>query len=311
MGQRFASSVVGRAVAVISCLALGTGPACRRGARQERRQEGQPGELARTVESLRGTGAEAVQIGSTIVSVWRPSSSAPAPLVVFSHGLHGASTQSSFLMRALAADGYLVIAPNHRDAVAGGLARLLEPPEAGFTRPDAWSDSTYRDRADDIRSLLDALKADERWSVAIDWSRVALVGHSLGGYTVIGLAGGWPAWKLPDVKAVVALSPYAEPFVDHRTLGGLGIPVMYQGGSRDMGISPGLRRPGGAYDATSAPACYVEFRDAGHMAWTDLIPRHQASIEYYCLAFLDTHLEREWRADPARRLSDVADLRVK
>jgi predicted dienelactone hydrolase len=265
------------------------------------------------VDSLRSTGAEAEQIGRSWVSVWRPSTSATgrAPLVVFSHGFHGASTQSSFLMRALAADGYLVVAPTHRDAVAGGLARLLEPPEAGFGRPSTWSESTYRDRADDIRSLVEALKADGRWSAAIDWSRVALVGHSLGGYTVIGLAGGWPAWKLPDVKAVVALSPYAAPFVEHRTLGSLGVPVMYQGGTRDIGISPGLRRPGGAYDATSAPACYVELQEAGHMSWTDLVPRHQASIEYYCLAFLDTHLDREWRADPTRRLGDVADLRVK
>jgi hypothetical protein len=47
------------------------------------------------------------------------------------------------------------------------------------------------------------------------------------------------------------------------------------------------------------------------MAWTDLIPRHQGSIEYYRLAFLDTHLHREWSADPARRLGDVAGLRVK
>jgi dienelactone hydrolase len=288
MGERFSSRVVGRAVVVVACLALGTGTACRRAARQAGRPTGQAG----TLESLRATGAEAVQIGRSTVSVWRPPPSANgrAPLVVFSHGFHGASTQSSFLMRALAAEGYLVIAPNHRDALANGFARLLEPPEAGFGSPGVWSESTYRERADDIRALLEALKADERWSAGIDWSGVGLVGHSLGGYTVIGLAGGWPAWKLPDVKAVVALSPYVAPFVEHRTLGSLGVPVMYQGGTEDIGISPGLRRPGGAYDATSAPACYVEFRHAGHLAWTDLIPRHQASIEYYCLAFLDTYL---------------------
>ena len=308
MGQRVTSRAGGRAVAVVSCLVLGTGPACRRASRQDER----PGELARTVDSLRATGAELTPIGPSRVAVWRPASASHgrAPLVVFSHGLHGASTQSSFLMRALAADGYLVIAPNHRDALAGGLSRLIEPPEAGFGRPLTWSESTYRDRADDVRALVLALKADGQWSAMIDWSRVALVGHSLGGYTVIGLAGGWPEWKLPEVKAVVALSPYAAPFVEHRTLGKLGVAVMYQGGTRDI-ISLGLRRPGGAYDATSAPACYVEFRDAGHMSWTDLVPRHQESIEYYCLAFLDTHLGREWGADPAKRLGDVADLRLK
>ena len=27
------------------------------------------------------------------------------------------------------------------------------------------------------------------------------IGHSLGGYTVLGLAGGWPSWKLPGIQS--------------------------------------------------------------------------------------------------------------
>src|SRR5580693_8599008 len=57
-------------------------------------------------------------LGGLATFVWAPEGSAgtaPAPLVVFSHGFHGCATQSRFLMQALAADGYLVVAPNHRD----------------------------------------------------------------------------------------------------------------------------------------------------------------------------------------------------
>src|SRR6185369_13906011 len=102
----------------------------------------------------------------------------------------------------------------------------------------AWSDATYKDRADDIRSLLSALKADPGWSKSIDWSKVSLAGHSLGGYTVLGLGGAWLKWKLPEVKAILALSPYCSPFVEKGNLGAITVPVMYQGGTRDFGITP-------------------------------------------------------------------------
>ena len=46
----------------------------------------------------------------------------------------------------------------------------------------------------------------------------ALVGHSLGGYTVLGVGGGWAHWKDPRVKAILALSPYAAPFINKETL---------------------------------------------------------------------------------------------
>ena len=256
-------------------------------------------------------GAETAQIAGLRVSIWRPASPQRAPLVIFSHGFHGTSTQSAFLMRALAADGYLVIAPNHKDASGSGIGGLRERPEMGFGRPDAWTDAVYKERANDITSLVKAFRADAQWSAAIDWSQMALAGHSLGGYTVLGLAGAWSSWKSPDVKAVLALSPYAAPFINHRSLGALGVPVMYQGGTRDIGISPSLGKGGGAYDVTSTPAYYVEFRGAGHLAWTDRVADYQRSIDYYSLAFLNKYVRNDRSADPARRLNDVASLRVK
>src|SRR4029077_13793019 len=97
--------------------------------------------------------SESAQIAGRRVSIWRPAAvSGRAPLVIFSHRFHGSSTQSTFLMTALAHAGYLVIAPNHKDAIGGG--RMSERPDARFGRPDSWTDQTYRDRVDDIRSLV-------------------------------------------------------------------------------------------------------------------------------------------------------------
>jgi hypothetical protein len=62
----------------------------------------------------------------------------------------------------------------------------------------------------------------------VDASNVGAVGHSLGGYTVIGMAGGWRLWKTPELKAVIALSPFVEPFIAAGTLSRLDVPVTYQ-----------------------------------------------------------------------------------
>ena len=45
---------------------------------------------------------------------------------------------------------------------------------------------------------------------AFDWKRCGLVGHSLGGYTLLGLGGAWPSWRFDGIKAVLALSPYVQ-----------------------------------------------------------------------------------------------------
>jgi predicted dienelactone hydrolase len=227
------------------------------------------------------------------VALWAPEQTpaAKAPLIVFSHGFHGCATQSRFLMTALAGAGYLVVAPNHRDATCdGGPARWRDRPESSFVDPAAWTAASFRDRADDISRLLAALRADPRWRDRIDWTEIGLVGHSLGGYTVLGLAGAWPEWNLPGIKAVLALSPYSQPFVHAHTMERLAVPVMLQGGTRDFGITPTLHRQNGAFDQAPAPKYDVEFAGAGHFAWTDVSRVAHAAIIAYSIAFLDHYV---------------------
>lgn len=267
-----------------------------------------PGAVADT------TGAEGAEIAGRHVSIWRPASASAgrAPLVMFSHGFHGSSTQSASLMRALARAGYLVIAPAHKDARPGVIGRLLDRPDVGFGKPEDWTPTMYRDRGEDITAIVGAMKGDPQWAAAVEWSQVALAGHSLGGYTVLGLAGAWSEWRMVDVTAVLALSPYVAPFVSHRTLAALNVPVMYQSGTRDTpGIRSSIRTNGGALDMTRPPAYYVELRGAGHFAWTDLNARYQESIAYYSLAFLNRHVRGDRTAGLDARRADVADLRAK
>jgi predicted dienelactone hydrolase len=243
-----------------------------------------------------------VNIAGRDVAVWKPAGPAPErgyPVVVFSHGYTGCNTQSVFLMEALARAGYLVLAPNHKDATCG-TARggwfpgkgLTKRPQEPFRDASKWSDETYKDRATDIEAVLDTvLRKTEFEGVLLDRDRIGIAGHSLGGYTALGLAGGWPSWKDGRIKAVLALSPHCSPFVLNKTLGQMDVPVMYQGGTRDFGETSLVKRAGGAYDMSSPPKYYVELNGAGHFAWTDLNRRYQEVIDAYSVAFFDRYLK--------------------
>ena len=231
------------------------------------------------------------------------------PLIVFSHGFGACGTQSLFLTEALARAGYIVVAPDHRDSslckvdqgrTGGAFGRGEEP----FAQPGKWTDATYKDRADDIRRVLDELGNDPLFVNRIDWSRIGAAGHSLGGYTVMGLVGGWEAWRDGRIKAALLLSPYAHPFVTKGTVDSIHVPVMYQSGTRDIGIDPVLKKPGGAYDLSHPPKYFEEISDAGHAAWSNFtcfsyasVPQcdnesHTAKmINEYAIAFFDRYLK--------------------
>jgi predicted dienelactone hydrolase len=239
--------------------------------------------------------SQKLQIAGLAVDAWLPDSQTAGlwPIIVFSHRYRGCNTQSSFLMQALAADGYAVFAPKHRDADCGKLQSWLPRPELPFRNPESWSDETYADRAQDLENLLNALQRDPRFGAPpFDWQHVGLVGHSLGGYTVLELAGGWPHWKDPRVKAVLALSPYAAPFAVKHTLSEIDAPVMYLGGSRDTPITASLERREGAYEQTPAPKYLVVIDGAGHLAWVDTraTAKHPLTIDY-SRAFFNRYLK--------------------
>jgi predicted dienelactone hydrolase len=232
----------------------------------------------------------AVTLGDVEAVVWTPDTIARAPVVVFSHGIALCATQSRYLTQAASRAGYLVVAPQHadRDCISPG----DEPGDSeGFAGKPAllWGDGDYANRRDDVRKALAAMQADARFRDA-DYTRIGLVGHSLGGYTVLGLAGAWPSWTLPNVRAVVALSPYVRPYARTSGVAKLKAPVLYEGGTRDV-FTPFLP---GAYDRSPSPKRYVEFAGASHYAWTDTGPGDasvRTAMAAWAIAFLDRYVK--------------------
>lgn len=98
------------------------------------------------------------------------------PLILLSHGTGGSAISLDWLAARLAAEGYIVAGVNHPGNNA------LEPltPE-GFT---LWWERTM-----DVSEVLDAMLADPVFGPRIDAHRVGAAGFSLGGYTVLELAG--------------------------------------------------------------------------------------------------------------------------
>jgi predicted dienelactone hydrolase len=235
---------------------------------------------------------EATRIGGIDVVVWTPSAGGQRnlPVLVFSHALYLCPTQSRYLTRALADAGYLVVAPRHGDSscsfsVWPSMSRWSAKPSP------MWTEDDYRDRADDIRKVVDALPRDARYRDVADMARLALAGHSLGGYTVLGLGGAWPSWRMPGVRAIVALTPYSLPFQRSDGLSRLSVPTMYQVGTLDPVFTMPLEQFG--YAQTPSPKYLVEISWANHLAWTDLGMSGRDAIVEYATAFLDQYVKDE------------------
>ena len=239
-----------------------------------------------------------------------PASCGRSPLVVFSHGFGGCGTQSIFFTETLARHGYIVAAPDHKDALCTvdgtGSPRLIAPGQS-FSRPERWSDTTHADRKNDVEQVLRWILTAADFERHIDASRIGSVGHSLGGYTILGLAGGWDRWRDDRIRAALVFSPYAAPFLAQSRLPSVRVPVMYQAADGDLMITPSSVRR--AYAGSNPPNYYTQLRGGNHFEWTNLLclgtktiseclkrrPNGRV-INTYGTAFLDAHLKGQTEA---------------
>jgi predicted dienelactone hydrolase len=116
------------------------------------------------------------------------------PLIVLSHGTGGSALMMSWIGIVLAAHGYIAAAVNH----PGNNATEAYTPQ-GF--------STWWERARDLSVVIDRMLADSTFGARIDSHRIGAEGFSLGGYTMIEIAGG-----ITDVDGYLAFckSPQAD-----------------------------------------------------------------------------------------------------
>ena len=98
------------------------------------------------------------------------------PTVLMSHGTGGSAMQMAWLGTALARAGFIAVAVDHPGNNANG---KLTPEGMAL----------WWERATDLSQVLDGMLADAEFGKKMDPARVGAAGFSLGGYTVLELAG--------------------------------------------------------------------------------------------------------------------------
>ncbi|MBV4368371.1 alpha/beta hydrolase family protein [Erwinia phyllosphaerae] len=123
---------------------------------------------------LEKIGENAAFTGSVVQRNARPEEG-KHPLLIFSHGYGGSWKNLAWLAEALAERGFIVAAPNHPGTTTSDLT------------PDNARQLWQRPKA--LTQIIDALINDPLLAGNVDAKRIAAVGHSLGGWTVLELAG--------------------------------------------------------------------------------------------------------------------------
>jgi dienelactone hydrolase len=183
------------------------------------------------------------------------ASGGPYPIVLFSHGSCGYPLQSIFLMPLLAARGYVVVAPPHPgNTINDGLA-VCGAPQTQL--------ESAQERPADMGFVLDEMLAANADSGSdffgvLDPTRIAMTGHSFGGFTTFLVAA-----QDPRITVAVPMAPATPsnftPFA---------VPSLTMLGEIDGRISNEAAR--NAYDQASTPKFLVEIEHAGHYAFSNL-----------------------------------------
>jgi dienelactone hydrolase len=172
------------------------------------------------------------------------------PVVAVSHGFASIRLASSFLTSHLASWGMVVVAPDHpaRD-LASQLGGAVESPP---------------DPADDLAASIDlAIAAAEPGGPlagAVDAERIALVGHSAGGGTIVEVA---TVEDRVDGYVSMASGRLSDPTTPLPE-----VPSFYLAGDVDAVVSAADRtRP--AFEAAPPPSRFWLIEGAGHNAFDD------------------------------------------
>lgn len=175
--------------------------------------------------------------------IWSPEKSGPFPLILFSHHSGGHRRAATFLCTHLCSHGYVVAAMDH-------------PPE-----------QVLANRVPELRFLLDQTLSHTEWN--IDSTRIGIVGHSLGGWTVLAT----PEVE-PRIRAVVALAPGGssnpKPGIIRANLTfewGRDVPTLYLAAENDVPIPlDGIYE---LFERTRATKQLVILRRADHLHFMD------------------------------------------
>lgn len=273
------------------------------------------------------------------VRIHLPSGHAPAPVVLFSHGLGGSREGSSYLGRHWAGRGYVVVFLQHPGSDEA-VWRDIPPAQRINAMQKAGNLRNFMLRVKDVPAVLDQLASWHREPGhplygQLDLAQVGMAGHSFGAITAQAVSGQQPRWgpsvQDPRIKAAVLLSPsIPRRGQASEAFGQVNLPWLLLTGTLDIARlmeetlgGADLASRLGVYPALPAGGKYeLVLHEAQHSAFTDRAlpgelgkrnPNHHRAILAVSTAFWDAWLRadasaRAWLdGDEVRRVLAPAD----
>ncbi|MEP6624913.1 MAG: prolyl oligopeptidase family serine peptidase [Acidimicrobiia bacterium] len=183
------------------------------------------------------------------------------PLVLWSHGRFATGANYALLGEALAARGFVVVAPEHRgDALGDWLT--------GQSVDDATNETN---RIGDAHFVLDSVLSGAgslgRLTPFVDPDRVAAAGHSYGGFTALSVGSG--ATKHPAVRAVAGHQTLTRTMVKS-VFADLLVPTLLVVSALDATTPPATDADRAWAKLGASDAWRVDVARAGHQACSDV-----------------------------------------
>ncbi|MDA7848029.1 hypothetical protein N8972_00895 [Sulfurospirillum sp.] len=216
------------------------------------------------------------------------------PLVIISHGSGGSNIAHRSIAFALVKRGFVVGMPLH--------------PKNNFKNNSAEGTvSNWINRPKHIKSTLNILLTNRKFSTSIDANEIAVIGHSAGGYTALAVAGGVANTKhminlcknnpkLPEpfcglvkdnqlksekienlrdnrVKAIVLMAPLGIVFKSKESLAKVDIPLLLIKAQKDGVLTEAYESDIIAMNYNKKQLTYKTIANAGHYSFITPLPQ--------------------------------------
>lgn len=252
----------------------------------------------------------------------------PYPLVVFAHGFGGLRFQSIFLMEHLASYGFVVISADHPGST------LLD------IRSEEGAIKSFALRPQEVlREIAHVERINKTdLSAIVDMNNIAVMGHSVGGYTALSVGGArldtsamdctdpdemacimqeqaaviaewrgldavpdgvWPATTDPRIRAVVALAPWNGPAFGVDGMTALTLPTLILVGSADDVTLPERDAYFMYENSGSNDKALGVFENAGHYIFVETC--NDAALQ---LGLFDLCSDKVWDLDRAHDITN-------